>query len=234
MKRLCVIPAREGSKRIPRKNIKDFCGKPMIAHAIEAAKASGIFDVIHVSTDSDDIAKVAEELGHKPDFARPSDLAGDHTSMMEVIKHVVEEYKNQGTTFDTVTLIYATSPLVSPEDLNNACTKFEQGDGEKALLAVAPYPAPIEQAFIMNPDDSDDLTPDSAEGLATRTQDLKKSYYDAGMFCFYTSHYVLDKSGAGDFNSFRGFVVPSWRVTDIDWPDDWEHAERLYKAATSN
>ena len=229
MRRIAIIPAREGSKRIPGKNIKDFSGKPMIAHAILAAQKSGVFDEIHVSTDSQKIADVAAEYNAAPDFIRPDELSGDHATMLEVVKYVVEEYERKGQKFETVSLIYATAPLTDPGDLQKACEEFEAGDKEKALLAVTPFPAPIDQAFLKE-GDVNDLTPLDAGGLASRTQDLKQAYYDAGMFCFYSSDYVTRSRGAGDFFKFCGFEVPSWRVTDIDWPEDWEHAEMLYRA----
>jgi CMP-N-acetylneuraminic acid synthetase len=116
--------------------------------------------------------------------------------------------------------------------LKKACAQFEDGNQDKALLAVTPFPAPIEQAFITN-EDNDDLLPDDAKGFAARTQDLKQACYDAGMFCFYNSAYIQNSQGAGDFTLFRGYKVPSWRVTDIDWPEDWEHAEKMYKALNS-
>ncbi|WP_346891629.1 acylneuraminate cytidylyltransferase family protein [uncultured Roseibium sp.] len=228
MKRLCVIPARAGSKRVPHKNVKDFFGKPMIAHAIDAAKASGIYDVIHVSTDSDAIARVAEDRGIKPDFGRPEELTGDFVTIMDLLRYVVGEYLARGQEFDTICLIYATSPLVDPEDLKKACADFEAGDPDKALLAVAPFPAPIDHAFTIN--DQKDLLPFNADGLSRRTQDLSAGYYDAGMFCFYSPDYILKSSGAGDYTKFRAYVVPSWRATDINWPEDWEHAAMMFRA----
>ncbi|NCC20895.1 MAG: pseudaminic acid cytidylyltransferase [Alphaproteobacteria bacterium] len=232
MRRLCIIPARDGSKRIPHKNIKDFCGKPMIVHAIGAALTSGLFSRVHVSTDSETIADVSSDAGAKVDFMRPANLSGDHTTMMEVVRFVTEEYERRNEIFDTVVLIYATSPLIDPKDLKGACAEFEAGDKTKALLAVAPFPAPIEQAFRILDDGA--LVPDSAESLAMRTQDLKPAYYDAGMFAIYTPAYIAASSGAGDFMRFRGFPVPSYRVTDIDWPDDWERAEKLYRAVSGD
>lgn len=228
MKRLAVIPARGGSKRIPHKNIKNFCGSPMISHAIKIAQNSDLFDTIHVSTDDQAIADAAAQYGCKPDFERPDELADDHTSMMATIKYVVEEYERRGDKFDTVALLYATSPLTDPKDLQKACAFFEKSDKEKAVLAVTPYPAPIEHAFRII--DDQDLVPDNDEALATRTQDLKEAYYDAGMFAIYTADYIKNSNKAGNFFAFRGFVVPSYRVTDIDWPDDWNRAEHLFKA----
>ncbi len=228
MKRLAVIPARGGSKRIPGKNIKEFCGKPMIAHIIQAAQNASIFDKIHVSTDDQNIADTAQKYGIENDFMRPANLSDDKTSMLEAIKYVIKEYKARGKEFDTIALLYATSPLTDPEDLRKACETFENGDPAKALLAITPFPAPIEQALRMQKDTS--LAPDNARAMATRTQDLDHAYYDAGMFAFYTSSYIENSAGSGDFSKFRGFIVPSFRVTDIDWPDDWSRAESLFHA----
>ena len=228
MKRLAVIPARGGSKRIPHKNVKDFCGQPMISHAIQIAEQSGMFDTIHVSTDDNEISSIAAKCGHAPGFVRPDELSDDHASMMEVIRYVVLEYEKTGKVFDTVALLYATSPLTDPKDVANACTAFEKSDQEKAFLAVTPYPAPIEHAFRIQK--NDDLVPNDKNALAMRTQDLNHAYYDAGMFAVYTPDYIKNNTGSGDFLAFRGYKVPSERVIDIDWPEDWDKAEALYKA----
>ncbi len=228
MKRLAVIPAREGSKRIPLKNIRDFCGRPMIAHAIDAARASGAFDVIHVSTDSQKVADVAAACGARPDFLREGALADDHTPLMDVMKSVIAEYKQRGQDFDTVALLYATSPLMDPEDLKKACAQFESGDKARALLAVTPYAAPIEKAFRQGAGGV--LVPDDALAFAMRSQDLKPAYHDAAMFAFYTPDFIRARSGAGDFTKFAGYTVPPHRVTDIDTPEDWTRAEALYRA----
>ena len=157
MKRLAIIPARGGSKRIPNKNIKKFCGQPMLSYPIQAASKAGIFDTIHVSTDSQDIAQIASKFGFLPEFMRPKDLSGDHISIMQCLKYVVEKYENLGKKFDTVAMLYATSPLIDPDDLKQACIQFEANKTNSALLAVTPYPSPIEHAFRM--DDNLDLHP---------------------------------------------------------------------------
>lgn len=226
--RLAIIPARKGSKRISNKNIRNFCGKPMFLHSLAGAVESGKFSDIHISTDSDEIYDLATSMGYNPGFMRPSSLAGDHTSMMEVLRFVIEKYYTQGKAFDTIALIYATSPLISHVDIKNACESFESSNRMQAMLAVTEYPAPIEHAFRMNTEH--DLLPVNQKSLAMRTQDIEKTYYDAGMFAFYTPEYILKQQAGGDFTTFRGFHVPSYRVTDIDWPDDWERAERMYKA----
>tara|TARA_A100001015_G_C15012976_1_gene724091 strand:- start:567 stop:1262 length:696 start_codon:yes stop_codon:yes gene_type:complete len=228
MKRLAIIPARGGSKRIPNKNIKKFCGQPMLSYAIQAACAAGIFDTIHVSTDDQDIVHIAGSFGFSPEFMRPKALSGDHVSIMQCLKFVVEKFESLGKQFDTVAMLYATSPLIDPEDLKKACVQFEANKRNRALLAVTPYPSPIEHAFRM--DDNLDLLPDNYEALATRTQDLAEAFYDAGMFAIYSSSKIKETVGAGSFFDFTGFKVPISRVTDIDWPEDWVHAENLKKA----
>ena len=231
MKRLAVIPARGGSKRIPNKNIKDFCGKPIIAHSIGEAEASNLFDTIHVSTDSDKIAEIAAGCGHKPDFLRPQSLSDDYCPMLETVKFVVFEYAKIGLVFDTVALLYATSPLIDREDLKSACSLFEQSNKKKPLLSVSAFPTPIEHAFHLTEEGK--LVPFKKEALSKRTQDLKQAYYDAGMFAFYSPEYIKNSIQAGDFMDYMGFEVASYKVTDIDWPEDWKRAEALYKAAST-
>lgn len=228
MKRLSIIPARGGSKRIPDKNIKDFCGLPMIAHAIKVAQDAALFTTIHVSTDSPEISGIAAQYDCTPDFSRPAELANDHASMMETVRYVIDEYERRGEKFDTVVLLYATSPLTDADDIKKACEQFEAGDRQKAFLAVTPFPAPVEHAFRIQ--ENGDLVPNDEESLAMRTQDLSHAYYDAGMFAVYSSDYIKNSDQAGDFMAFRGYEVPSYRVTDIDWPEDWDRAEALYRA----
>ena len=227
-KRLCIIPARGGSKRVPDKNIRDFCGKPMISHALSTAKETRLFDTIHVSTDSDKIINVAHEYGCPVDFKRPAELSDDHTPIMPVVKYVLSEFKQNNISFDTIVLIYATSPLITINDLKGAITQFEAGDQEKALLAVTPYPTPIEKAWQIK--DKNTLIQKDKNAFAKRTQDIQDSYYDAGMFCIYTPEYILESQGAANTKGFSAYIVPEYRVTDIDTPQDWQRAELLFKA----
>ena len=228
MKRIAIIPARSGSKRIPNKNIRDFCGRPIISYPIQMAKTAGIFDVIHVSTDSLEIAKVAEQFGCKTDFLRPDYLSGDDVPMMACIKYVIDEYDKLGMCFDTAALLYATSPLMHHEDLKCACEQFEQTDGSRPILAVATFPTPVEHAFRMNA--RQELCPIRPDALSMRTQDLPRSYYDAGMFAIYSPEKIKASSNSGDFHDFSGYEVPISRVTDIDWPEDWVNAENMMRA----
>jgi len=229
MKTLAIIPARGGSKRIPNKNIKDFCGSPMISHVLKAADMANIFEKIHVSTDSERISAVVEDLGFNVDFQRPTDISDDYATVMDVLRFTVAEYEARNEFFDIVCLLYATSPLITPTDIKTAYEKFIASDKKRALLSVTAYPTPVEKAWIVNEDQA--LIPKNSESFSKRTQDLIPAYYDAGMFCFYTPDYIKQTSGAGNSNGFRAFVVPSYRVTDIDEPEDWERAELLFKAA---
>lgn len=226
-KRLAVIPARSGSKRVPRKNVRDFHGRPMLSYPIRAALECEIFDEIHVSTDSDEIAEIALQSGATVNFKRPANLSDDTTPILPVMKFVTEEYKNHGKEFQTITLLYATNPMISTEDLKQACISFEQGDSMKPLLAIAPFPCPIEWSFHMA--DNQNLMPVFSNGFATRSQDLKIAYYDAAMFCFYSSDFLLGSKGAGSDLVFRGFPVDARRVVDIDTPEQWLLAETMYK-----
>ncbi len=226
-KRLALIPARGGSKRVPGKNIRDFHGKPMIAHPIRAALDSGIFDVVNVSTDSEDIAAVAETYGANVDFRRPPELADDMTPLLPVAKYVAQQFAERGDVFDTVALLYATSPMLFSQDLKEAVEAFESGDALKPLLAVAPFPCPVEWAFRL---EGGMLAPVAPGGFAIRSQDLKPAYFDAAMFCFYSREFLNRSAGAGSDLVFRGFPVDARRVTDIDTPDQWAMAEAMYRA----
>lgn len=230
-RRLAIIPARAGSKRIPGKNVRQFFGKPIISYAIEAAKESGLFADIHVSTDGDGIVQVAEQYGVTPEFKRPDELCDDHTPILPVVRFVVAEYQRLGKVFDTVCLIYATSPLIQAEDLSLACNQFEQGDQMKPVLSVAPFPCPIEWSFRM--DSQGTLIPCTPGGFAIRSQDLEPAYFDAAMFCFYSTSFILCSTGAGGGLDFRGFPVDAARVVDIDTPDQWAYAETVYRVLNS-
>ena len=228
VKRLAVIPARSGSKRVPGKNIRNFHGQPMIAYPIKAALESGIFDAVHVSTDSDDIAAIAEKAGAQIVFKRPINLSDDMTPILPVVKFVAEEYGRRGKTHDTIAILYATSPMISAEDLKEAVRTFEDGDQMRPLLAVTPLPCPVEWSFRMADDQT--LSPVFTAGFATRSQDLQTSYYDAAMFCFYSHPFLTQSKGAGSDLVFRGFPVDPARTVDIDTEDQWRLAEAMYKA----
>jgi N-acylneuraminate cytidylyltransferase len=227
MKRLAIIPARGGSKRIPNKNIRDFCGQPMITHVLSATRDSGLFATVHVSTESDSIRAVAASFGFAPDFPRSENLADDHTPIMPVLRYVVEEYAERGQYFDEVWLLMACAPLVDPQDLIRAAALFQESGAEQPLLAVSEYPAPIEWAF--NRKEGGALIPVQAGMFAVRSQDLEKHYFDAGSFAAFPASFVLESQGAGSDSSFIGYVLPKGTAIDIDEEQDWELAEAIYR-----
>lgn len=231
-RRLAVIPARGGSKRIPNKNIRDFCGKPMIAHVLQAALASELFDVIHVSTESAEIRETVEKLGFRIDFPRTDALADDHTPIMPVLKYVADTYASRGELFDQVWLLMACAPLVDARDLQQAAELFDRSGGRDPLLAVAEYPAPIEWAFSRSEDGK--LTPVQAGMFAVRSQDLEKKYFDAGSFAAFPAATVRASQGAGSDAGFVGYVLPKGKAIDIDDEADWAMAEAMYRLKPFN
>lgn len=229
MKRLAIIPARGGSKRIPEKNIRNFFGRPMIEYSIDAAKKSGLFETIHVSTDSLRIAAVVENAGLRVDFMRPAELADDNTPIMPVLKYVLEEYKRRGSEFDLVCMIMACAPLIGPEDLLGAERLFGEAGCARQVLAIAPFPVPIEWAFSRASDGS--LLPENPGAFATPSQELTVKYYDAGAFSFLSVDSIMASEGAGSDAGFMGYVLSQHKVVDIDDEDDWQLAETLYACA---
>ena len=221
---LGIVPARGGSKRIKDKNIAPFCGRPMRAYALDAARESGIFDKIHVSTDSEEIAAAAEDLGFKPDFPRDASLADDHTPLLPVLKWVVEQYMEKGETFDTIFLLMPCAPLIEAEDLKRGLEMFLSHEGRKPLMGMTPYAAPIEWAFELEEDGC--ITAASPEVLSIRSQDLRPKYYDAGLFDIYSREHLLADKEIGE-HGFVSVLLPSHKAIDIDTPEDWVMAEAL-------
>lgn len=226
-RRVAVIPARGGSKRIPGKNVRDFRGKPVIAYTIEAARQSALFHTVHVSTDSEQVAAVASKHGARPAFMRSPGLADDHTPIMPVVRDAVERFAERGLYFDEVWILMACAPLLLPADLNKAAELYHRGGG-LPVLAVTRYPAPVEWAFALDP--TGKLTPVEPGMFARRSQDLMAKYYDAGMFSVFSVSRILQSADAGDDMSFLGYVMPPTRVTDIDDESDWQIAEALFDA----
>ncbi|MEI7429420.1 MAG: pseudaminic acid cytidylyltransferase [Betaproteobacteria bacterium] len=223
--RLAVIPARGGSKRIPSKNILPFCGKPMIAYALEAAAESGLFDKIHVSTDSEEIRKVVESLGFPPDFMRAPDLADDFTGLVPVLRWVLKQYRLRGEDFEQICCIMPNAPLIGSKDIFNAFSDFNQQDGSHPLLVFARYPAPIEWSFRRNNDGL--MVAVSPDSLTKRSQDLEHAYYECGPFSIWRSeHLESDNPLVGHVLSY---VLPAERAVDIDTPEDLIYAEKLFQ-----
>ena len=227
--KIAVIPARGGSKRIPRKNIKDFCGKPMIAWSIEAAKTSGLFDHIIVSTDDVEIAEVAKQWGAEIPFMRPDELSNDYAGTTEVIAHATQWTLDQGLDVDAVCCIYATAPFVQVEDLKRGLKALESGDWAYAFTATD-FAAPIFRAFKQFADGGIEMF--FPENFSIRSQDLPTALHDAGQFYWGRPSAWLEDKRIFDRHSVPIFI-PRWRVQDIDTPDDWNRAELMREALIS-
>ena len=225
---IAVIPARGGSKRIPRKNIKAFGGKPMITYAINAAKNSGLFDHVLVSTDDAEIASIANAWGAETPFVRPADLANDFTATVPVIVHAIQACEALGWSLDNVCCIYPGVPFIEVEDLQGAFKQLEAGDVDYCF-PVAEFPSAIQRALKRRSDGV--MQPFYPEFQFTRTQDLEPAYSDAGQFYWGKKKAWL--SNPRIHSSGIGYVIPSWRVVDIDTPEDWECAELLAMAIKS-
>ena len=223
--KIAIIPARGGSKRIKDKNIMPFCGQPMILHALGAAKASGLFDEIHVSTDSEAIRSVVENAGFKVAFMRDPALADDHTAIAPVLQWVLKRYQKLGRDFEDVCLLMPCAPLIVAEDLRKGFELYLAHRRRKALLAISEYPVPIEWAFKRADDGA--LQPVQPGMFAVRSQDLGKKYYDSGIFIFFNAASLLSDTPPADDN-YIGYQLPRQKSIDIDTPEDLELARLLY------
>jgi pseudaminic acid cytidylyltransferase len=223
--RVAVIPARGGSKRIPRKNIKPFCGKPMIAWSIEAAKQSMLFDRILVSTDDHIIAEVAGTLGVEVPFMRQSNLADDYVGTTEVIAHAVLWMMNQGWSLDAVCCIYATAALVQSEDLNRGWKALDSGNWSYAL-SVTKYDSSIFRSFKIH--SGGGLEMFFPEKWEMRSQDLPIALYDAAQFYWGRPEAWANSLKIFDHYSYP-VQIPSWRVQDVDTLEDWRSAELKFR-----
>jgi pseudaminic acid cytidylyltransferase len=222
--RLAIIPARGGSKRIPRKNVREFAGKPMVGHAIEAAQHSGLFEHIVVSTDDPDIAAVAKVLGAEVPFLRPARLADDHTPTVPVVEHAIAACRALGWHPETVCCIYPCVPFLRVEDLLSGLREVERGAAY--AFPVAQFASPVQRA--LKRDDDGSSHPMFPEFASVRTQDLPPAFHDAGQF--YWGRSEAWTAGLNIHLYGRTIVIPHWRVVDIDTPDDWRRAELLHGA----
>ncbi|MEM8878149.1 MAG: pseudaminic acid cytidylyltransferase [Pseudomonadota bacterium] len=231
MKNTAIIPARGGSKRIPRKNIMPFLGKPMIGWSIEAAIDSGLFDRIIVSTDDPEIAETAKNFGAQVPFMRPPHLSDDHTPTVPVIAHALHWLsENQGETeAGLVCCLYATAPFIEAQDLVSARALLIESDADYAL-PVTSFAFPIERAVDLSADNW--LTMRNPENSQTRSQDLREAYHDAGQFYWgRQSAWAEQRPVLG--GDAVGLPIPRTRVQDIDTPEDWARAEALMRALQS-
>ena len=227
MKSIAVITARGGSKRIPRKNIKEFCGKPIIAYSIEAALKSGVFDTVMVSTDDEEIAEISRKYGAEVPFLRSEATSNDYAATADVLLEVIEEYKKRGEEFEILSCIYPTAPFITPERLKEADKAFRDGDADN-LIPVVDFSYPPQRAMHVVDGYLEAVYP---QYLNSRSQDLEKHYHDAGQFYFTrVERFEVNK------HLMKGKIMPfllsELEVQDIDNETDWELAELKYKLLT--
>lgn len=226
MSRVAIIPARGGSKRLPRKNIRMFCGKPMIAWSIESAKASGCFDQILVSTDDEGIANVAREWGARVPFMRPAELSDDFTGTLPVIRHAVQWLEEHDVPAEYACCLYATAPFVSPADLRRGLQLIKD-TGSRYAFSVTSYAFPIQRAIRIT--DNGRVAMFNPEHFHTRSQDLEEAWHDAGQFYWGTAAAWCEESPIFGEDSVP-VKLPRHRVQDIDTSEDWLRAEWLFQA----
>lgn len=222
----CIIPARGGSKRIPRKNIKPFCGKPMIAWSIEAALRSDCFDQVIVSTDDAEIAEVARQHGALVPFIRPAALSDDHTGTTAVVSHAINWFSAQEQMPDPVCCLYATAPFVSSDDLRRGLAVLTETSCDYAF-SVTSYAFPIQRAIRLTETGRVEMF--NPEYFNTRSQDLEEAFHDAGQFYWGRAEAWLEDRMIFATGSMP-IILPRHRVQDIDTPEDWVRAEWLFKA----
>ena len=225
--RLAVIPARGGSKRILRKNIKSFAGKPIIAWSIEAALQSQCFDHVIVSTDDREIAEVAQHCGATVPFMRPDTLADDYTATIPVVRHSIEWFTAEVVEPAEVCCIYATAPFVQPEDLQKGLELLVAAPDCNYAFSVTSYPFPIQRAIRIT--DGERVEMFNPEHFNTRSQDLEEAWHDAGQFYWGRARAWLTGEPVFSLKSVP-FRLPRQSVQDIDTLEDWSRAEWLFKA----
>ena len=225
---LCIIPARGGSKRIPRKNIKDFFGKPIIAYSIEAALNSNIFTKVIVTTDDEDIAEIALKYGADIPFIRPTDLSDDFTGLTDVVSHTIKYLENLGEYYEYFCTIYATAPFIQEKYLVKGYEALKNSNAVNAFSSTS-MPFPIQRAFKIDKNGRCKMfTP---EYYATRSQDLEEAYQDAGQF--YWTHRIrqMQQDTKMVFSEISiPIVLPRYVVQDIDTSEDWHRAELIFEA----
>jgi len=222
---LCVIPARGGSKRIPRKNIKDFIGKPIIAYSIGAALEANLFEEVMVSTDDLEIAKIAQQYGAKVPFLRSKKNANDFATLTDVLIEVANQYEEKGRIFEHICCILPTAPLTTPARIKEAFTKLINENLE-SVLPVVEFSYPILRALEF--DDDKKLKMIWPEHLKTRSQDLQPAYHDSGSFYWVKRNTLVAEKSLFSKNG-SAIVLPETEVQDIDSETDWKLAELKYK-----
>lgn len=223
-KRLLVIPARSGSKRIKNKNFKNFKGKPIIQYSIETAIKSKIFDTIHISSDDSKITKLAKKYNLKNYFSRPKNISGDNDTIEDVLRFVVKKFKEANFSFDEIWSLSPCSPLITAKDLINS-SKILDKYCNKIVLPISEYPCPIEWAFDLKKNNF--LKPKLKKSYLSKSQSFKKKFYDVGNYVGIPIKFFNKKKIRFDEN-YIGYIIPKIRSVDIDDINDWKLAEKLY------
>lgn len=222
---LAIIPARGGSKRIPRKNIKNFHGKPLIAYSIELALSTNLFNKIIVSTEDEEIAEIAKQYGAETPFMRPGNLADDFTGIEAVRDHAVQYFKELGEHYEYSCMIFATAPLLMKKYLLQGFDAIKNSNAFNAF-GVSSFPFPIQRTFKIK--DNNRCQMFTPEHYMTRSQDLEEAYQDAGQF-YWTNWKNKSEEGYLYSNDSIPIVIPRHLVQDIDTPEDWRFAELMYE-----
>ncbi len=229
MNSLAIITARGGSKRIPKKNIKDFCGKPIIAYSIEAAIQSKLFSTVMVSTDSEEIAEISRKYGADIPFMRSCETSNDFADTAEVILEVIDEYKKIGVFYDAFCCIYPTAPFITPEKLRDSY-RLLQEDDVNGVVPMTTFSFPPQRGMVV---EGKYVMPAYPEFIDKRSQDLPTLFHDCGQFYWCKTEYFLrEKRIFGDH--IVPFVVPETEVQDIDNTSDWILAELKYRYMKDN
>lgn len=227
---IAIIPARGGSKRIPGKNIKLFCGKPLIAYSIEAARKSGLFEKVIVSTDSPEVADIAKEFGAEVPFIRPSELSNDVVGTRPVTNHAIQYCIEHYFEPEFACCIYATAPFISDRYLKQGLQNLQANPDKLFSFSVTTYPFPIQRSLKIADGQLEAMFP---ENIYKRSQDLDEAFHDAGQFYWGTTQGYL--SGTSLFSEYSlPVVLPRYLVQDIDTKEDWTRAELMYKAYLSS
>ena len=223
MSSIAIITARGGSKRIPRKNIKEFCGKPIIEYSIRAAIHSGVFDEVMVSTDDEEIAEIARKIGAAVPFMRSESASNDYATTDDVIKEVLDAYQERGIKFDSFCCIYPTAPFLTSDRLKEAMMLLSDAD---SVMPVVAFSYPPQRGIVLG--NNGRLVRQYPEYITTRSQDLVKVYHDAGQFyaCKTDAFY---EGNTTDVDNIVPIILQEKEVQDIDTLEDWEMAEIKYK-----
>lgn len=225
MRRLAIIPARSGSSRIQDKNITDFCGRPILAYPLAAARETQLYDEIHVSTDSAHYAKIAADEGHPVAFLRHPDLATNDTSIPAVLRWVVAQYAERNERFDEICLIMATAPLLEASDLVSGHLALNKANGAYPVLSVASFPAPVERSLLIGRDAVARFTHPHLR--FSHSQDCPPQYFDAGAFAIFTNTHLYDPT-IEVYEEYTPYILDRHKVTDINEPEDLAMAQVLY------